>query len=86
MHKTSKQIARELGISHHTVDQRVVAARRKFGVETRNELAAAYMVAQAQNGDVPVYEKSVYQFSQVANLAPAHDDEERRVRRGFGRR
>ncbi len=74
MHKTSKQIARELGISPHTVDQRVVAARRKFGVETRNELAAAYMAAQAHNGNAPVYEKSIYQSSQVA-ICARHDDE-----------
>ncbi len=65
LHKTSKQIARELGISPHTVDQRVVAARRKSGVETRGELAAAYMAVQAPNGSGTVYEKSVYQSSQV---------------------
>ena len=87
LHKTSKQIARDLCISPHTVDQRIVAARRKFDVETRGELAAAYMSAQAQStlaqstlarsahempkppqgGDAPIYEKSVYQSSQVEN-------------------
>lgn len=65
LHKTSKQIARELGISPHTVDQRIAAARRKFAVETRNELAAAYMAAQAGNGEAPVYERPVYQSPHV---------------------
>ena len=65
LHKTSKQIARELGISPHTVDQRVTAARKKFGVETRSELAAAYMAATADRGDAPLYERAVYQSSQV---------------------
>ncbi len=69
LHKTSKQIARDLGISPHTVDQRIVAARRKFNVETRNELAAAYMAARAQSDGSTVYEKSVYQSSQVENPA-----------------
>ncbi|MWV27889.1 helix-turn-helix transcriptional regulator [Erythrobacter sp. GH3-10] len=65
-HMTSKQIARELGISPHTVDQRIVSARRKFGVETRNELAAAYMAALPSNAPA-IYDKSVYQSSQVEN-------------------
>nr|WP_272914669.1 helix-turn-helix transcriptional regulator [Aurantiacibacter rhizosphaerae] len=41
-HKTSKEIARLLGISHYTVDQRVAAARKKLGVTSRNELAVTY--------------------------------------------
>lgn len=64
-HKTSKQIARELGISPHTVDQRIAAARRKFDVETRNDLAEAYMAAQLQGGDATIYERPVYQSPQV---------------------
>ena len=64
-HKTSKQIARALDISPHTVDQRILAARRKFGVDTRNELAAAYMAAVSKGAGDPTYEKPVYQSSQV---------------------
>lgn len=75
LHKTSKQIARELGISPHTVDQRVAAARRKLGVETRGELAAAYMAAQAGNGDATLYEKPVYQSSQVESALSARNEE-----------
>ncbi len=63
-HKTSKQIARELEISPYTVDQRITAARRKLGVATRNELAAAY------RGVRGISQRSVYQSShvEVSNL------------------
>lgn len=68
-HKTSKQIARALDISPHTVDQRITAARRKFGVESRNELAATYMAAVSADGSPATYESPVYQSSQVASAA-----------------
>ena len=38
-HKTAKQIGRELGISHHAVEQHLKAARRKYGAT--DTLAAA---------------------------------------------
>lgn len=41
-HLTSKQIAQRLGISHHTVNQRLDTARRVLGVETRLAAALAY--------------------------------------------
>ncbi|HTN13370.1 MAG TPA: helix-turn-helix transcriptional regulator [Sphingomonadaceae bacterium] len=41
-HKTSKEIARELGISPHTVDQRIQFAKSKIGAATRGELAQEY--------------------------------------------
>src|SRR6478735_6887454 len=41
-HKTSKEIARSLGISPHTVDQRIQFAKDKLGAATRGELALAY--------------------------------------------
>lgn len=44
-YKTSKQIAVELGISHHTVDQRIQFAKRVFGVDARSELAQRYREA-----------------------------------------
>jgi DNA-binding CsgD family transcriptional regulator len=40
--KTSKEIARALGISPYTVDQRISLARGKLGVASRAELAARY--------------------------------------------
>jgi DNA-binding CsgD family transcriptional regulator len=41
-HKTSKQIARQLRISPHTVDQRIQFAKYKLGARTRSEAAVAY--------------------------------------------
>lgn len=66
-HKTSKEISRILGISHHTVDQRIMLARAKLGVATRSEVAQAYRrlvsdIARAAS----IYEQSVYRFSDVA--------------------
>src|SRR6478752_3465006 len=37
-HKTSKEIARELGISPHTVDQRIQFAKEKLGASSRSEV------------------------------------------------
>lgn len=42
----SKEQARQLGISHHTVDQRLARAKNKLGVATREE--AARLLAQAE--------------------------------------
>jgi len=41
-HKTSKEISRLLGISPHTVDQRVTQARAKLGMNRRGEVASEY--------------------------------------------
>ena len=41
-HKTSKEIARRLCISPHTVDQRIHFAKEKLGARTRSEAAVAY--------------------------------------------
>jgi len=49
-HKTSKEIARTLGISPYTVDQRISLARAKLGVASRSELAARYQVMRGVNG------------------------------------
>lgn len=59
-HKSSKEIARTLGISPFTVDQRIAAARKKFGAASRAELARTY----ARSRDV--YEGLVYEASYVA--------------------
>lgn len=44
-HKSSKEIARELDISPHTVDQRVRRIHSILGVSTRSEAARVYMAA-----------------------------------------
>jgi len=41
-HQTSKEIARRLSISPHTVDQRIQFAKEKLGAATRSEAAVAY--------------------------------------------
>lgn len=69
-HKTSKEISRLLGISRHTVDQRIMLARAKFKVSTRNEVAQAYsrLIAGSET-KIPergTYERSIYQNSDVA--------------------
>ncbi len=58
-HKTSKEISRLLGISPHTVDQRIMLARGKLGVATRGEVAQAYRRL------VEIYEQPVYELSHI---------------------
>lgn len=62
-HKTSKEISRLLGISPHTVDQRITLARAKLRVATRGEVAQAYRRL------VEIYEQPVYEESYVAPAA-----------------
>jgi DNA-binding CsgD family transcriptional regulator len=51
--KTSKEIARTLGISPYTVDQRISLARGKLGVSSRAELAAYYRQMRKTSGRSP---------------------------------
>lgn len=46
-HKTSKEIARELDISPHTVEQRLRYSKAKLGIDRRSDLASAYRVFQS---------------------------------------
>ena len=55
-HRTSKEIARELGISPHTVEQRLNGAKHKLGVTRRGDLANAWLRAKALC-EKPVYEE-----------------------------
>lgn len=74
-HKTSKEISRLLGISPHTVDQRIMLARAKLNVATRNEVAQAYRRLLGDRAQQPrfsaplpashIYERSIYGSSQV---------------------
>ena len=65
-HMTSKDIARTLGISPHTVDMRLRTAMRTLGVTSRIE--AARLIAAGENGevDVSVYQPLIYQTPDVA--------------------
>lgn len=71
MHMSSKDIARELGISPHTVDQRLKASARILGVDSRVE--AARLLARAEGG--ATYQPLVYQTPDIAGetaRAPVH--------------
>ena len=77
-HKTSKEIARELGISPHTVDQRVQFAKDKLGVESRSEAAVEYrrLVALCQSPLPPASEipgHQTYEESRSAGIAVLAD-------------
>jgi DNA-binding CsgD family transcriptional regulator len=65
-HKSSKEIALELGISPHTVDQRVKMAMQTLGVGSR--VAAARLLAEHEAGP---YQPLVYQNPDLADLPPA---------------
>lgn len=58
-HKSSKEIARSLNISHYTVDQRITAARQKLGASSRGELARSYLRLRG------LCEETAYGFSHV---------------------
>jgi DNA-binding CsgD family transcriptional regulator len=63
-HLSSKEIAQELGISSHTVDQRVRGALHTLGVERRSQ--AARMVAQAAGP----YQRLIHQSPHIERGAP----------------
>jgi DNA-binding CsgD family transcriptional regulator len=72
-HHNSKEIATQLGISHHTVDQRIRGALEKLGVERRGE--AARIVAAALSPDDPTYQRLIHQSPYIDVLAqPGHQD------------
>lgn len=59
-HQSTKEIARELGISPFTVDQRIKSARSKLGASSRSELARIY------DGQRGICGESIYRFPDVA--------------------
>jgi DNA-binding CsgD family transcriptional regulator len=58
---TSKEIARLLDISPHTVDQRMRSAQRKLGVTSRSEAARLFMASQGDGANL--YQPLIYQGS-----------------------
>jgi DNA-binding CsgD family transcriptional regulator len=52
-HATSKEIARQLGISRHTVDARLRGAIQTLGVSSRREAAIIYRAAMQAQGYQP---------------------------------
>lgn len=77
-HMTSKDIARRLGVSPHTVDMRLRQAIRKLEVTNRIEAARALVhteillgIAQpvADNATGDAYQELIYQASEIADDA-----------------
>ena len=72
-HHSSKEIAVRLGISPHTVDQRIRGALEKLGVERRGE--AARMVAGALSPDDPTYQRLIHQSPYIDPYAGGAQEE-----------
>jgi len=67
-----------LGISPHTVDQRIMLARAKLHVATRNEVAQAYRLLLAEQGktfDSDIYHRSIYGSPDIAVNVETRQDE-----------
>jgi DNA-binding CsgD family transcriptional regulator len=76
-HHNSKEIAAKLGISPHTVDQRIRGALEKLGVERRGE--AARLVAAVISLDDPTYQRLIHQLPYI-DLPPHAGDQDGTVR------
>lgn len=70
--KSSKQIARELDISHHTVDQRVRVILTKMGVENRSDAARLFLAMPKSESEEAqaTCEDFAYQFPYLPRKAP----------------
>lgn len=74
-HYTSKEIARELGISHFTVDQRLDAARRKLNAPSRKDAAKIFAAFEMRAISQPlVYEASEPLVYETLPLEPTQFD------------
>jgi DNA-binding CsgD family transcriptional regulator len=60
-HFTSKEIARKLGISPFTVDQRLDGARKKLGADSRADAARRFAMLDAEE----IYQPLVYDPARV---------------------
>jgi DNA-binding CsgD family transcriptional regulator len=66
-HHTSKEIARILGISPFTVDQRLDAARRKLNAESRKEAAKIFSSFDESISEPLVYEPQRVEHAAIAD-------------------
>ena len=72
-HHSSKEIAVRLGISPHTVDQRIRGALEKLGVDRRGE--AARLVAAAISSGGEAYQRLIHQSPHIdADAASGHPE------------
>jgi DNA-binding CsgD family transcriptional regulator len=76
-HHNSKEIAAKLGISPHTVDQRIRGALEKLGVERRGE--AARLVAASISPHDATYQRLIHQSPHI-DLTPPTGQQEGTVR------
>ena len=63
----SKEIARQLHVSEHTVDQRVRTSLRKFGVPSRKEAARLFVSVVEQSPQSDTYQPLIYQSEPLAS-------------------
>lgn len=80
MRKSSKQIARELGISKPTADQRIAAARQILGVSNRDEAAVIFASV------TELYDRVIYDSGHVPISSPTVDMSFHEVQQGSGLR
>jgi DNA-binding CsgD family transcriptional regulator len=71
-HMTSKDIARVLGVSPHTVDMRLRTAMRTLDVQSRIEAARALIFAEGVQGD---YQPLIYQAPELVPGAAPGDQQ-----------
>jgi hypothetical protein len=62
----SKEIARQLDVSEHTVDQRVRTSLRKFGVPSRKEAARLFVSGVERAPQSDTYQPLIYQPEPLA--------------------
>lgn len=68
-HHTSKEIARMLGISPFTVDQRLDAARRKLNAASRKDAAKRFAAMEQGISEPFVYEPNALEQQRVAGIS-----------------
>ena len=73
-HKNSKQIARLMNVSPHTVDERVRRVLKKLNVSNRIE-AARILAVNGVFDDVTPYQPLTYQLIDLGEVPPAADAE-----------
>ncbi|MBL0924757.1 MAG: helix-turn-helix transcriptional regulator [Sphingomonadaceae bacterium] len=65
-HYSSKEIARKLGISKHTVDQRLQHATQKLGAASRFDAARRFHEAEARLGQPIPYDRMTYDAADMS--------------------
>lgn len=82
-HKSSKQIARALGVSKDTVDQRLDRARKLLGASSRTEAAIAFHEWEQVYHRVVYDAPSVVLSTPYSTTLPAAEDCRNRIRPGL---